>query len=47
VVVGDVYDGRRVLQWLSTSGPGWVVIEKFALWLLVPVAIMVVVASKV
>jgi len=46
VVVGDVYDGRRVLQWLSTSGAGWVVIEKFALWLF-PVAIMVVVASKV
>jgi hypothetical protein len=33
VAVGDVYGGWRVVQWLSTSVAGWVVNEKFALWL--------------
>lgn len=40
MVVGDVYNGRRMLQSLSTLVAGWVV-EKFALWSLVgPVAVL-------
>jgi hypothetical protein len=27
VVVGDIYGGWRVVQWLSTSVAGWVVNE--------------------
>jgi hypothetical protein len=47
VVVCDVYGGRRVLQWLSVSMAGCIVIEKNALSSSVSFVAIVVVVDKV